>query len=374
MTRQRVDICTAWQKVSGVFKAPAVLAVAILLSLSGCGKESHAPGTVRDSAPANVMLVLGSPSVKSGEDYSSIRSIRIYAFRHDSADTQPVGYFYNADVNGEGPFYCPVDLSESGPIDFLVLLNDDRIKTDDSNRPDGSTTRSKLESITFTDIIRQEGDGTGAIVPMCNERITDAEAEADADNFTFNVEPDAEWQIIPIDVKRSVGRVVLNLAKSGDIDVTVTSVILRKGPQTAPLVLADNVINGTSHYYSSANGSEILTGPGSEAELQEGEPATIAETMLLPNPYGSSDPDSFNASVSNYADKGEEKSYRLEIKYTVTHSTGISEEATKTVYLPQAIANRQITVEGTISSRTDVTMNVIVNSWTEHDIDVPPFE
>ena len=96
-------------------------------------------------------------------------------------------------------------------------------------------------------------------------------------------------------------------AKSGDIDVTVTNVILRKGPQTAPLVLADNVINGTSHYYSSANGSEILIGTGSEAGLQEGEPATIAETMLLPNPYGSSDPDSFNASDSNYADKGEEK-------------------------------------------------------------------
>lgn len=371
MTRQRVDICTAWQKVSGVFKAPAVLAVAILLSLSGCGKESHAPGTVRDSAPANVMLVLGSPSVKSGEDYNSIRSIRIYAFQNDpSADTQPVGYFYNADVNGEGPFYCPVDLSESGRINFLVLLNDDRIETSDTNRPDEGTTRSELERITFTDIIRQEGDRTGAIVPMCNERIIGA--GADTDNFTFNVDPDAEWQIIPVDVKRSVGRVVLNLAKSGDIDVTVTSVILRKGPRTAPLVLADNVINGTSNYYSSNNGSETLIGTGSEAKLQEGEPATIAETMLLPNPYGSSDPDSFNASDSNYDDS--ENSYRLEIKYTVTHSTGISEEATKTVYLPQAIANRQITVEGTISSRTDVTMNVIVNSWTEHDIDVPPFE
>ena len=369
MTRQRVDICTAWQKVSGVFKAPAVLAVAILLSLSGCGKESPVPGTVRDSAPANVMLVLGSPSVKSGEDYSSIRSIRIYAFRNGSADTQPVGYFYNADVNGEGPFYCPVDLSESGPIDFLVLLNDDRIETDDSNRPDGGTTRSDLERITFTDIIRQEGDGTGAIVPMCNERITGA--GADADNFTFNVDPDAEWQIIPVDVKRSVGRVVLNLAKSGDIDVTVTNVILRKGPQTAPLVLADNVINGTSHYYSSANGSEILIGTGSEAGLQEGEPATIAETMLLPNPYGSSDPDSFNASDSNYADKGEEKSYRLEIKYTVSpHGTGISEEATKTVYLPQAIANRQITVEGTISSRVTSSFEIVATAWTEKDMSI----
>lgn len=370
MTRQRVDICTAWQKVSGVFKAPAVLAVAILLSLSGCGKESPVPGTVRDSAPANVMLVLGSPSVKSGEDYSSIRSIRIYAFRNGSADTQPVGYFYNADVNGEGPFYCPVDLSESGPIDFLVLLNDDRIETDDSNRPDGGTTRSDLERITFTDIIRQEGDRTGAIVPMCNEKRIIGAGE-DTNNFTFYVDPDAEWQIIPVDVKRSVGRVVLNLAKSGDIDVTVTNVILRKGPQTAPLVLADNVINGTIHYYSSTNGSETLIGTGSEAELQEGEPATIAETMLLPNPYGSSDPDSFNASDSKYAEEG--YSYRLEIKYTVTHGTDIS-EATKTVYLPQAIANRQITVEGTISSRTDVTMNVIVNSWKEHKIDVPPFE
>lgn len=372
MTRQRVDICTAWQKVSGVFKAPAVLAVAILLSLSGCSEEKYAASAgARHGGPANVMLVLGSPSVKSGEDYSSIHSIRIYAFRNDSDNTAPVGYFYNEDISGEGPFYCPIDLKESGSLDFLVLLNDNRIETGgDFNDRNESTTRSQLEDITFTGIDRGEDDSIGPIVPMCNERITGA--GIDANNFTFTVEENSDWQIIPVDVKRSVGKAMLKLAKSGDINVTVTSVILRKGPLTAPLVLADNVINGTSNYYSSNNGSETLIGTGSEAELQEGEPATIAETLLLPNPYGSSDPDSFNASDSRYDNEGQ--SYRLEIKYTVTHGTGISEKATKTVYLPQAIANRQITVEGTISSRTDVTMNVIVNSWKEHKIDVPPFE
>ena len=370
MTRQRVDICTAWQKVSGVFKAPAVLAVAILLSLSGCGKESHAPGTVRDSAPANVMLVLGSPSVKSGEDYSSIRSIRIYAFQNGSADTQPVGYFYNADVNGEGPFYCPVDLSESGLIDFLVLLNDDRIETADSNRPDGSTTRSKLESITFTDIIRQEGDGTGAIVPMCNERITGA--GIDANNFTFTVEENSDWQIIPVDVKRSVGKAMLKLAKSGEIDVNVTNVTLRKGPVTAPLVLQDDVINATGYYYYETNNdSETLI--NTAVELADGEPATIAETLLLPNPYGSSHADRFEAEYNNY--DSVDRTYRLDITYTVRpHDTSQTTTTTKTVFLPQVRANENLIIEGTISSRTDVTMNVIVNSWTEHNIDVPPFE
>ena len=359
MTRQRVDICTAWQKVSGVFKAPAVLAVAILLSLSGCGKESHAPGTVRDSAPANVMLVLGSPSVKSG------------AFQHDSTDTQPVGYFYNADVNGEGPFYCPVDLSESGLIDFLVLLNDNRIETGrDFNDRNESTTRSQLEDITFTGIDRGEDDSIGPIVPMCNERITGA--GIDANNFTFTVEENSDWQIIPVDVKRSVGKAMLKLAKSGEIDVNVTNVTLRKGPVTAPLVLQDDVINATGYYYYETNNdSETLI--NTAVELADGEPATIAETLLLPNPYGSSHADRFEAEDNNY--DSVDRTYRLDITYTVRpHDTSQTTTTTKTVFLPQVRANRQITVEGTISSRTDVTMNVIVNSWTEHNIDVPPFE
>ena len=371
MTRQRVDICTAWQKVSGVFKAPAVLAVAILLSLSGCGKESHAPGTVRDSAPANVMLVLGSPSVKSGEDYNSIRSIRIYAFRNgSSADTQPVGYFYNADVNGEGPFYCPVDLSESGRIDFLVLLNDNRIETGgDFNDRNESTTRSQLEDITFTGIDRGEDDSIGPIVPMCNERITGA--GIDANNFTFTVEENSDWQIIPVDVKRSVGKAMLKLAKSGEIDVNVTNVTLRKGPVTAPLVLQDDVINATGYYYYETNNdSETLI--NTAVELADGEPATIAETLLLPNPYGSSHADRFEAEYNNY--DSVDRTYRLDITYTVrphdTSQTTTTTKTTKTVFLPQVRANENLIIEGTISSRVTSSFEIVATAWTEKDMSI----
>ena len=372
MTRQRVDICTAWQKVSGVFKAPAVLAVAILLSLSGCGKEKYAvPAGTWHGGPANVMLVLGSPSVKSGEDYNSIHSIRIYAFRNGSDNTAPVGYFYNEDISGEGPFYCPIDLKESGSLDFLVLLNDNRIETGDFNVRDENTTRSQLEDITFTGIDRGEDDGIGPIVPMCNERITGA--GIDANNFTFTVEENSDWQIIPVDVKRSVGKAILKLAKSGEIDVNVTNVSLSKGPMTAPLVLQDDVINATGYYYGTNNNSETLIDLNTAVELADGEPANIAETLLLPNPYGSSHADRFEAEDNNY--DSVDRTYRLDITYTVRpHDTSQTTTTTKTVFLPQVRANENLIIEGTISSRADVTMNVIVNSWTEHNIDVPPFE
>lgn len=351
---------------------PAVLAVAILLSLSGCSEEKYAASAgARHGGPANVMLVLGSPSVKSGEDYNSIHSIRIYAFRNRSDNTAPVGYFYNEDISGEGPFYCPIDLKESGSLDFLVLLNDNRIETGgDFNDRNESTTRSQLEDITFTGIDRGEDDSIGPIVPMCNERITGA--GIDANNFTFTVEENSDWQIIPVDVKRSVGKAMLKLAKSGEIDVNVTNVTLRKGPVTAPLVLQDDVINATGYYYYETNNdSETLI--NTAVELADGEPATIAETLLLPNPYGSSHADRFEAEYNNY--DSVDRTYRLDITYTVRpHDTSQTTTTTKTVFLPQVRANENLIIEGTISSRTDVTMNVIVNSWTEHDIDVPPFE
>ena len=351
---------------------PAVLAVAILLSLSGCSEEKYAASAgARHGGPANVMLVLGSPSVKSGEDYNSIHSIRIYAFRNRSDNTAPVGYFYNEDISGEGPFYCPIDLKESGSLDFLVLLNDNRIETGgDFNDRNESTTRSQLEDITFTGIDRGEDDSIGPIVPMCNERITGA--GIDANNFTFTVEENSDWQIIPVDVKRSVGKAMLKLAKSGEIDVNVTNVTLRKGPVTAPLVLQDDVINATGYYYYETNNdSETLI--NTAVELADGEPATIAETLLLPNPYGSSHADRFEAEYNNY--DSVDRTYRLDITYTVRpHDTSQTTTTTKTVFLPQVRANENLIIEGTISSRTDVTMNVIVNSWTEHNIDVPPFE
>ena len=351
---------------------PAVLAVAILLSLSGCSEEKYAASAgARHGGPANVMLVLGSPSVKSGEDYNSIHSIRIYAFRNGSDNTAPVGYFYNEDISGEGPFYCPIDLKESGSLDFLVLLNDNRIETGgDFNDRNESTTRSQLEDITFTGIDRGEDDSIGPIVPMCNERIT--RAGIDANNFTFTVEENSDWQIIPVDVKRSVGKAMLKLAKSGEIDVNVTNVTLRKGPVTAPLVLQDDVINATGYYYYETNNdSETLI--NTAVELADGEPATIAETLLLPNPYGSSHADRFEAEYNNY--DSVDRTYRLDITYTVRpHDTSQTTTTTKTVFLPQVRANENLIIEGTISSRTDVTMNVIVNSWTEHNIDVPPFE
>ena len=145
------------------------------------------------------------------------------------------------------------------------------------------------------------------------------------------------------------------------------------------MTLRSDVINGTVNYFSGNNASVELLPSGSSVKLVTGDPDTaegslVAETFLLPNPYGSGNADGYEQEVNSAYDN-ESNTYRLQIDYSINRNgTGTARQ--KTVYLPSVPANSHIKVTGTIKDaiHTDVTLNVIVNSWTVHEIDVPAFE
>ena len=358
-------------------------AVACIL-LTGCIRELCPRQAVGNTDQAEVLLKISTRQTKADTDYYGIRSIRIYAYRHGATNQPAVGYAYFPDIDREGPYYCPIqigdgsgDISFPAEIDFIVLLNDDSA----SPAPDldETSTLSELDSKVFSTI--SDNSGT-AYVPMCNERVANGSIDQNNFSFTVNGTP-GQTQVIPIDVKRCVSWLTLNLTKEGESEITVNSVTLRKGPEDAPLTLSSNVINDTGNYFaaSDADASVELLPSGSSVKLVTGDPDTtegslVAETFLLPNPYGSGNPDLYEQEEnSSYNDVN--NTYRLDINYTIKRNgTGAGATRQKTVYLPSVPANSHIKVTGTIKDaiHTDVTLNVIVNSWTVHEINVPAFE
>ena len=357
-------------------------AVACIL-LTGCIRELCPRQAAGNTDQAEVLLKISTRQTKADIDYYGIRSIRIYAYRQGETDQPAVGYAYFPDIDREGPYYCPIqigdgsgDISFPAKIDFIVLLNDDSA----SPVPDldETSTLSELDSKVFSTISDNPG---AAYVPMCNERIADV-SNIGRNNFSFTVNgTPGQTQVIPIDVKRCVSWLTLNLTKEGESAITVNNVTLIKGPEDAPLTLRSDVINGTVNYFSGNNASVELLPSGSSVELVTGDPDTtegslVAETFLLPNPYGSGNPDLYEQEEnSSYNDVN--NTYRLDINYTIKRNgTGAGATRQKTVYLPSVPANSHIKVTGTIKDaiHTDVTLNVIVNSWTVHEIDVPAFE
>lgn len=335
----------------------------------GCTKDTRTEAAT--GGPADVMLAIASPQTKalSEEDYYYINSVKIYAYKHESTVAgEIVGYteFNGLEWNvssvtgSQQTKYFDIHIEETGPdglVDFIVLLNDGATEYTGpggiSAAPD--TPFNTLKTLNFREIKTTDQAGPYA-VPMSNE--INSNAAPDQNNFTFTIKSDLSYrQVIPINVKRCVARLTLNLAKEGTSDIIVTEVTLHNGPAEAPLILYSDIINNTSNY---SQASEDLLN-GEVLHLKEGETGTIAETYLLPNPYGSSDPDKYEPVTDDSQD--EKRAYILDIIYTI----GGGAPQTKTVWLPQVESNQQVNVTGTIKDEVDVTFNINVIPWDESD-------
>lgn len=351
----------------------ALASVFLAGSCTKDGRTETAPG-----GPADVMLAISGPQTKTltEQDYYNIKSVKIYAYAHEEPSTGTedlVGYaeFNELDWNiasgteSQQTKYFDIHIEKTGTnglVDFIVLLNDGAATYSDTNKdgtPDIPLTGmdfSTLSGLRFTSIT-DPGTEDGA-VPMSNE--IDGTV-SDQNNFTFTIKSDLNRQVIPIDVKRCVARLTLNLDKEGTSDITVTEVTLHNGPTEAPLILYSDIINNTTSYYPQTTESEsLLNGEGHP--LNE-ETATIAETYLLPNPHGSSDPDTYTPSTD---DSLEERTYTLDITYTI----GDGSPHTKTVWLPQVKANQQINVTGTIKDEVDCKFTILSGAWDEFDNEI----
>ena len=90
-----------------------------------------------------------------------------------------------------------------------------------------------------------------------------------------------------------------------------------------------------------------------------------AETYLLPDTYGSSDPDVLPAGTSYQTSV---RTYIVDVGYSVNGAA-----RTKRIYLPAVSPNDWLKVKAVINEKVDVSLNVIIEDWTDHEVEIPPF-
>lgn len=362
----------------------------LMLSMlaGGCSKETEEPAATVFGGPANVTLVIDGQSATKAltragyqvDEDVIIETVRIYAFKHAPGESQNgecVGYGYFPDLAvapGESE-YCTMRLSASGDIDFYVLANDGFASGLASGQVpvilDGSTARQELESLRFTGLT----DGATAI-PMSNLDLKGVSGTASdrAANRTFTINESSKGgglpQIIPIDLTRAMARLSFYFAKSMDSpEIVIEGIELKpQGPGSAKFF--DNSGN-PGGYYNSGNTVILLDKDNADddvtisknnstgsLDLDKLQDVSGAQTYLLPNSYGSSDPD--------IGPSGNDGTYGYVL--TMTYKIGRQNQSkTKDIYLPSVRPNEWLQVKGIFNVTVDVSMEVIALYWDESD-------
>lgn len=365
--------------VSGVI-ALGICALSAVVSVSGCSKEGDVPEPKVFGGPANVTLILSSGGdesvgagtrVQSGADLNVdeediIRCIKIFAFKHDpggSQNDEMVGYASFDGLGGSGRHYLPMSLTASGDIDFYVIAND--IYAESTTELGENSGRSDIEGLRFTGL--QSVDGVCAI-PMSN--IIGDRTAIDSNNFTFKIEESSSDapQLIPIDVTRAMARLSFYFAKTEQsTEVSVNSIsIAEQGPGSAGCFTADGAPDG---YYSQDSSIGLFD---TKTTIEEVNPdgyldeeylqyLSGADSYLLPNVYGSDDPDVLPDGTSYQTDV-----YMVYVNYSVNGS-----EKTKTIYLPAVSPNDWIKVKGIFNTSVDdVELDVVALYWEQSNMDI----
>lgn len=374
-------LCKVRHCLTGTGKNLAgVVVCALAVCLAGCSKNT-APEQAVFGGPAKVTLVVdggsGSATKISADvdEANTVKSVKIFAFKHAPGQAQNnelVGYGYWDRISGQGPhYYCAMQLSASGEIDFYVIANDEyATRAAGYEILDESSTRSEIEGVRFSglDIIA----GASAI-PMTNI-LNGAEGNDGStgnNNFTFNIKEDEELdaQMIDVSVTRAMARLSFFFAKAEEnssVRINSIKLVCQNPPVTAGyFVTKGSAVDFATTDYSLSetilsNAADVnkinKTGSLEDSNLQQ----VGYDSYLLPNIYGSADPDSQTLAVADA-----EKAYTAEIEYTIngTHYS-------KTVYLPSVAPNDWIKVKGIFTSPVDVDILVIALSWEGRDMDI----
>ena len=363
---------TLYRILTCVLYALILLPAAVLPSCT----QDLADSPVKGTAEVTLVLDAGTGTKAMNVDYDNeFRTIKIYAYPHStsdgSADT-PVGYFYDNDLSGNGPYYCtmPIELSgDSQEIDFYVLVNDGAMKPKEGQNIilNENSTRSDIESYMFS-VYRKENDQTYNAIPMSNlpQKQAEGGTATGEENRTFTIRRTSSPQYIDIEVTRAMARLRLQFAKEGDAEVKITDAVLSQGPHDTWLASEPDVNTADiSKMYNSKYSADFV-----DREIDVEKPAdgvsdkkddryyqTEVETYMLENFYGA-DPDNPDAEP-----EGESAlyGYQLVLTYTID-----GEPKTKTVYLPPVTRNQTINVRGTIEAST-LEIQVQVNLWEKEE-------
>lgn len=369
-------LCKVRHCLTGTGKNLAGVAVcALAVCLAGCSKNT-APEQAVFGGPAKVTLVVdggsGSATKISADvdEANTVKSVKIFAFKHATGEDQNdelVGYGYWDGISGQGPHYCTMQLSASGNIDFYVIANDE-YATRAGKILDETSTRSDIEGVRFSGL--REIDGTSAI-PMTNilNGAEGNDGNVGNNNFTFNISEELDAQVIDIAVTRAMARLSFFFAKAEEnLPVSINSIKLVC--ENPPVTAGYFVTKGSADDFATTDSlSETIlsnatvtkvneTGSLEDSNLQQ----VGYDSYLLPNIYGSADPDS-----QTLAEAYAKKAYTAEIEYTVN---GTPYSKTKTVYLPSVAPNDWIKVKGIFTSPVDVDILVIALSWEGRDMDI----
>ena len=360
---------TLYRILTCVLYALILLPAAVLPSCT----QDLADSPVKGTAEVTLVLDAGTGTKAMNVDYDNeFRTIKIYAYPHStsdgSADT-PVGYFYDNDLSGNGPYYCtmPIELSgDSQEIDFYVLVNDGAMEPKEGQNIilKENSTRSDIESYMLT--YREENDQTYNAIPMSNlpQKQAEGGTATGEENRTFTIRRTSSPQYIDIEVTRAMARLYLEFAKVGRSEVKITEATLKRGPKITWLMNEpeksdqnrtdmDYDTNIMNTFLSDSDGVKITMEADPDTDPENRTYQFVTETYMLENFYGA-DPDNPDAEP-----EGESAlyGYQLVLTYTID-----GEPKTKTVYLPPVTRNQTINVRGTIEAST-LTVKIEVLPW-----------
>ena len=370
-------LCKVRHCLTGTGKNLAGVAVcALAVCLAGCSKNT-APEQAVFGGPAKVTLVVdggsGSATKISAnvDEANTVKSVKIFAFKHalgEAQNNELVGYGYWDGISGQGPHYCTMQLSASGNIDFYVIANDEyATRAAGYEILDETSARSDIEGVRFSGL--REIVRTSAI-PMTNilNGAEGNDGNVGNNNFTFNISEELDAQVIDIAVTRAMARLSFFFAKAEkNLPVSINSIklVCENPPVTAGYFVTKGSADdfATTDYSLSetilSNAADVdkvnETGSLEDSNLQQ----VGYDSYLLPNIYGSADPDS-----QTLADDAG-KAYTAEIEYTVN-----GRPYSKTVYLPSVAPNDWIKVKGIFTSPVVVNIVVIALSWESREMNI----
>ena len=364
---------TLYRILTCVLYALILLPAAVLPSCT----QDLADSPVKGTAEVTLVLDAGTGTKAMNVDYDNeFRTIKIYAYPHStsdgSADT-PVGYFYDNDLSGNGPYYCtmPIELSgDSQEIDFYVLVNDGAMEPKEGQNIilKENSTRSDIESYMLT--YREENDQTYNAIPMSNlpQKQAEGGTATGEENRTFTIRRTSSPQYIDIEVTRAMARLYLEFAKVGRSEVKITEATLKRGPKITWLMNEpeksdqnrtdmDYDTNIMNTFLSDSDGVKITMEADPDTDPENRTYQFVTETYMLENFYGA-DPANPNDQPTG---TDESYGYQLDLAYTID-----GEQKTKTVYLPPVTRNQTINVRGTIEAST-LEIQVQVNLWEKEE-------
>lgn len=333
----------------------------LLLILAGCGEAS--PYAEEPSAQdRTITLNLDITTKAAAEPGESPDNFHLWIFNGDKLLTyinsnpswEEVN---NGKVDLKATVEAEIDVTEVNTIQFYLLLNTN------VTGPWGMTP-ANLKDLTFT-LPEQQPYSHDNKVPMSGEA-------------TLDIFPSQLHYDVRIDATRCVAKLGIYCTKGNPSStLTINQVTLSKVPDKGYLFKPDDYSlisyseSGKNLLPESKQISSYYTedmppySNNSWDEEAEGSFEEISSPYLLENPNGEVTDDGFLQVDGTVSDNR----YCITLDYTLN-----GESDTKKIYVSQIERNQYSKIYIRINDATTINTCCQINSWTEHEMEVPAFE